>query len=750
MLLLRAAFRAMSGFAGGELDLRQIPPGLVTLTGPNYSGKTTLLELPLAAFYREWASRTTNDISKWADARDSWVECDLDVGGTIYRARVNIDGISRKAHAILSRQRPNGRWQLLTDGKVSTFDEAMAQLVPPKDALLCSQFAAQNRAGSFTGAGRAKRKDLFIQFLWLDHIIAMAETAKTCHAMAETTAILLRARREALERESTPEREAEITAHLVTTAQRIEQLDRESQDLNEQILADDLERLSLTEAVARYVRATAESARLTTVIAEATKTLADVPGLRARLEEQFALDETQSQDRLARGSALLMQRETALHQLCAEGDHITAAAEMATTLQTTIDQIRHRQAAIPAEEVALTTEQRDIAAARTIAKVPCGGTGIYQQCQFLQDAQAAQKRVGDRTARDVRRALQALTDERSSLRDALDAARRDLQPLLGHADRAADLRVAGERLAECAQRRAELVVQEEERMANARVRRDEALDALAERERIAIGSRETAERALRTADAVIAETEGAQARVTTLEEQLKGARAQFTEVERQRTSALLLHAEWTRTLVDLQTNRTKAAQISTTLAEVEAAARVQSLLMRACHRDGLPTLEIAAAAPAISQLTTDLLEHSGFGTRFRVDVTTLVPTADGKDWKEDFAIRVWDNDRGKEILDVGDLSGGERILVEEALRAALTIYMASRHPHTHRVQTTWRDETTAPLDSENRTKYVAMLRRLMVLGGYKHCVFISHASEVVEAADTIFDVEDGQATRRTA
>src|SRR5688572_9942259 len=178
MKLLRTAYSRMCGFAGGELDLRHIPPGLVTLAGPNWNGKSTLLELPLAGWYREWASRTTNNIAMWADSRDSWIEIDWErTPGEVLRSRVNVDGTTRKCQATLSQQRVDGRWVPLNDGKVSTYDDLMASLVPPKDALLCSQFASQNRAGSLTAASRSKRKDLFIHFLWLERMLAMSETA---------------------------------------------------------------------------------------------------------------------------------------------------------------------------------------------------------------------------------------------------------------------------------------------------------------------------------------------------------------------------------------------------------------------------------------------------------------------------------------------------------------------------------------------------------------------------------------------
>lgn len=746
MKLLREAYHAMCGFAGGELDLRDVPPGLVTLTGPNWNGKTTLLELPLAAFYREWASRATNDISKWADARDSWVECDLEINGVEYRARVNVDGQTRKAQAVLSKRRPDGTWQPLTDGKVSTFDDAMAQLVPPKDALLCSQFAAQNRAGSLTGAARSKRKDLFIQFLWLEHIIAMSETAKQCHAIAETTAMVLRSRIEMLEKESTAELEELLAAQLEEAAGELAQLEARSQALHEQIAEADEERVSLADAVADYVQASAEHTRLAGEMAAAQKGLADLPSAREKLTKQRDSDVASSTKRREAGLASIEAKVKALNDLVAQGDAIRAASNESVSLQLEVDRIRHRQAQMPAEKKQLEDQLRDLRAASLMGQVPCGGEGGFASCQFLKDAKTAADRVGGRTEADLRAGLQTLADETKSCTERLRAAQTRIQSLKATADRLADLRVATDRLEEYDIQREELLDHEDERLAEIQKRFDDGMAELHVRELSLAQEFANAQQASLAVAAMMQQTEGAKSRVAVLEATLTDARAEFTDVERQRSTVAVTKNDRERALAELANRRLKVEALRPRLQQVEDDLRVQWLLMRAFHRDGLPTLEIAAAAPAISQLTTDLLEHSGFGSRFRVDVTTLVPTADGKEWKEDFAVRVWDNDRGKEILDIGDLSGGERILVEEALRAALTIYMASRH--THRVRTCWRDETTGPLDAENRPRYIAMLRRLRQLGQYDHVLYVSHADDAIDAADTIVEVRNGAAKIR--
>ena len=166
-------------------------------------------------------------------------------------------------------------------------------------------------------------------------------------------------------------------------------------------------------------------------------------------------------------------------------------------------------------------------------------------------------------------------------------------------------------------------------------------------------------------------------------------------------------------------------------------------------RDGLQRLEIDAAGPVVSDLANQLLEV-GWGPRFAVSIVTQVATADKKDMKEKFTIEVLDNAHGGEPRDVGDLSGGERVVVEEAIRAAIACYVSlhSRQPP----KTIWRDEADGGLDDEAAPRYLLMLRKLRELSGTEQLVFITHNAELAAMADAVVVVEDGQvkAIRRAA
>ena len=167
---------------------------------------------------------------------------------------------------------------------------------------------------------------------------------------------------------------------------------------------------------------------------------------------------------------------------------------------------------------------------------------------------------------------------------------------------------------------------------------------------------------------------------------------------------------------------------------------------KAFGREGLPVLEIDAAGPTVSSLCNQLLEAC-FGSRFSIEfVTQAVKTTKGKDgsqFKEAFTIRIIDNERGGESRDIADLSGGEQIVVDEALKASLAIFCNTRSEMP--IRTCFRDETIGPLDPANADRYMQMLRKLRELGGFRHLLFVSHNADAAATADAQIRVAGGAA-----
>ena len=160
-----------------------------------------------------------------------------------------------------------------------------------------------------------------------------------------------------------------------------------------------------------------------------------------------------------------------------------------------------------------------------------------------------------------------------------------------------------------------------------------------------------------------------------------------------------------------------------------------TLLRDALGPNGIQAFEIDAAGPRVSELANDLL-RSCYGDRFAVSVTTLKEKKGGG-LKEDFAIQVVDSERGPD-RDISGLSGGEQVIVDEALRTALSLFAAERNALP--VETLWRDETVGGLDGENASRYVQMLHRARKIGGFHRIVYVTHDEKAIEGADGVIRV----------
>lgn len=157
-------------------------------------------------------------------------------------------------------------------------------------------------------------------------------------------------------------------------------------------------------------------------------------------------------------------------------------------------------------------------------------------------------------------------------------------------------------------------------------------------------------------------------------------------------------------------------------------------------RNGLQAMEVDAAGPELTELANDLL-HTCFGPRWTVSIETQRLDSTGKKTIEGCEVRVIDTERGRDAS-ASSLSGGEKVLVSEAISLALSMLACRRAGVTG--ATLVRDETGAALDPENAVGYVAMLRRAAELVGASKVLFVSHNAEARDLADAIVWVRDGK------
>jgi DNA repair protein SbcC/Rad50 len=524
----------------------------------------------------------------------------------------------------------------------------------------------------------------------------------------------------------------------------------------------------------------------------------------AEIERDVALDRDDRETRLRNNRENLLDQAASIRNAVKEragiertkGEDQRQRATVAAFLASEESDLRAAQA----EVLRRTPARQALEAARrgagVLDGVPCGGAGTYAACQFLQDARASREnlpaleanvRTLEQAEAKVADYLESVERARASLQqlDAqLAAADRRLAALKPLADRAAALEHAEQRVAELERDLAQIEEMATKRRAKAQADHDARLIEREQRlaahnaELLAARAWAEAEAAglVRTRDAAIAEAEAQrhvavqaiaalavdlvaaeqavatsrvdQDAVTDLEQRLALARADHHQT--QTTLARLderVQALAARRAAVLA-KRDEAESLRTTLAGVDRDAIEWESLARIFGKDGLPVLEIDAAGPTVSALTNDLLQAC-FGSRFTVELVTQEAKASGKGLKEVFELKVWDAERpGDRDRDVSDLSGGEQVLIDEALKSAIAIFVNTRNEAP--IRTCWRDETTGALDPENATRYMQMLRRVHERGGFAHVLFISHNADAAAMADAQIRVADGAITLQYA
>jgi exonuclease SbcC len=440
---------------------------------------------------------------------------------------------------------------------------------------------------------------------------------------------------------------------------------------------------------------------------------------------------------------------------------------------------------------AIDERTRVLATSALLDRVPCGGLAPYDGCELLQTARAAKGRLPDLDEKVERHAtlgttLVALTDAHNAAITEVHTARQsklslgaqlhpgllktaDLAPTLAAAQQRIDdlqreiVRLTEESLRDCEAAQATAdetndqrdreIEASADRVKVARAQADRDVQAIAKETRSSAASMDAKRQPLDAALAAIAtevtvaeglarDSAAAQDALATLEAELTAAR------ERRATEM----AAAARLVAELQAHMRRVAEFQQRVNERDRLAGVvRSLdtdlvdwqaLARVFGPDGLPVLEIDQAGPGVSAIANDLLQAC-FGGRFTVELVTQEPKADGKGFKEVFELRVFDGARGGEPRDLALVSGGEGVLIEEALRSAIALYMNQRNVLP--IRTVFRDETTGSLDPENALRYVPMLRRVRERGGIHHLLFITHNPDVAALADAQIVVAGGTA-----
>lgn len=814
------------------LALRDLPPGIIAFRGENGHGKTLMLESFMGCAYQKFPSRDKKPYD-YATRSDAFIETAFELEGQgLYKARLNLDGPHRRAEAVLRRVLPDGSEVFVTaDSKVTTYDAEIAKILPPKELLLASVFAAQNRAGSFKDLDTKGRKALFATLLALDHYEQMAEKARNAAGLVEQAIEKLSAVRDVLAREAGEAVEADLEGRAQQLQAEGGQIEAQRAELQRAMAAIEVELERLAEAAAAYATAThridtidadirsrqgeldrAQRALLAfdeatelervQITAAAAKALAD---LNAELADTSEHDAEMRRIEAAL-SAVIADCQTLIannQEITEDAEAIRAAAADIRSIDAAIEELQKdlqgfadegkkladRERALMQTLAKMEQQARDLvraqADARLLQAAPFGEK--CAPCQFMTNAAAAKDSIPTLTAAlaakqatddslaqvraDIARVAKATAAHRTTIADKRkqrDAKHEKAQYLTdldkveeriaGYRQRMTDAegRAIGDRAAATSRSAARL-----ERLRGSRA----ALEAeqptrLEQFTRRRADERVPLAQAITTLDALLAKlavdrehaqldaTSTAEASARAAEQQalLNVRRREWDATTGELARVKAERAELARRVEAVRAKREELAVVDDRLADLRSDLVDYQILAKALGRDGLPLIEIDNAGPAVSALCNQLLQSTPFGARFSVELITQRAKAtkgkDGSLMTDVFELLVWDAKDPNKPRDLTDLSGGQQVWVDEALKLAIALLVNTRNQFP--IRTCWRDETMAALHPEVAPLYMTMLRKAHEIGGFHHTIVVSHNPDVYQQADAQFYFENGK------
>jgi hypothetical protein len=206
--------------ASSTCSCATLEPGLVAVVGPNGPARRRSSRPP-GAIFRQLPARNGADPVDYATGRDSFLELEYSIDGPAPSDRaLNLDGPKRQTDALLEHRAVDGTRAPLNDGKRSTYDAAIAEAVSVVRPVHQFVFAAQGRGDEFTRRKPSQRKDLFVEFLALQHYAAMAKTAGEAAELVADARLRLEAQIEALERDTRRRDRAASSTRWPTSCRR--------------------------------------------------------------------------------------------------------------------------------------------------------------------------------------------------------------------------------------------------------------------------------------------------------------------------------------------------------------------------------------------------------------------------------------------------------------------------------------------------------------------------------------------------
>lgn len=679
-LTLKGAIGIKKGLNLNEItiDFTKFKPGLIALVGANGSGKTTILEncVPHAALLSREGS-----IYDHFFGTNALKELTFSLNGDIYVATIKINAVKRTRDSVLTK---NGVRLVIGN---EPYDATIDTLVGPLDVITTSIFTVQKAAG-WSQLTKAERKELMQEYCGTKLYTAYQDyCSKKIQALSGVYQTLT-GNKTGLQ--GTLINETEKQQRLVDVYQQLE--------IIESSLGQQQEKLLQLQAAITLKQSAAQ-----TVTTE-RRLVQDLVKLLSTQQTSLRNEVT---DKTYLACITQLRQKLALAD---EREYVTscynALTEWKAFLENALSQQQLQRELTTELQLVRQTKTR-LEKARNFGTVPCT-SNLQLTCPLYI---AATNKV---SATEI----EQLTAKEEAL--ALELATIDVSD--------DDVTTARSYLVRCVEEKIEL------KFARLATLADEIQLLTTQRSEILNEIEQHNLQIQATIAAIQEQLVNQQTRLQQAEQAIKGldelqqqSAALTTECKTLQTSQTSLSAEAQLIKSQLEQNQTIKQQIDILTeqlikhkSEIDIWISLKSILGE------VALMRLANAGTEISALANDLLLNV-MQAEFTLAFTTLEKAKSnksGKEYVDVFDIKVY---RGDDQVLIGMLSGGEQVIVQQALTQAFSIYYRKEHP-AFGVQVI--DENDGALDSENKIRYLQLCEAIHHTCGIHYTFIVSHDTTI--------------------
>lgn len=771
---------------------------LVALFGPNGSSKTTIMDNmhPYRVMPSRASAPTPSSFSYYpqvTEGKDALKDVQWSHKNREFRSviRIRSTGKTNKQECYLTEKVGDAfipycdSTGLTSDGKTDTYDRAVEVILGKPEVFFATQFSAQGKKPISTmTAGEVKA--LMAAMLTMGSFKTLSEKANDVVKglkvhLSASQAQLLPLELKIFGTDSLNNQRANLIAKQATNSELITQ--QKSTIKAQGVLVADLEltvfkqeavvaqRLSLDMQLAsvreqnngQLAEFSAQQAR-DRVSVDTAKSNAD-NGVRvaqnsvanAKLLVSNTLATIEGEGAIVKAQAVYNVNRSLLTELKAQEIDFYVDDKKFKALTELVAQMRESFAADKSTGIALV---QSVEAARAIAsligEVPCTGHTFSSSCKLLAEANAAAVDLPQKESRvvDLRAQLQGdqirLRNNNSELQRLVEV-NAQLQTL-----------VAKISVLELELNNAKVTLKNLPALEKAKLEIDALRSALSSAERDLMVAKAVQSTAFSAVQSIVTEQESEQRNFHSLlykeqariqlainelpvlvlgneihaaKQKLDDAEKALCDLEIAREGASLNMNIILVSISEVETAKSKLAETTLVCDAISQKISQWSLLSKALGNDGIIAMSIDDAGPEISALCNSLLKDCA-GGRFNVSLSTQASTASGA-LKEAFLINVEDTLRDEQ-KELGQMSGGEKVWINECLVRAMALYMAQSTGSDFK--TLFSDEADGPLDPERKRQYMAMKRTVLERGGYEREFIITQTPELLLMCDEVIDV----------